>query len=666
MVLRALALVKKAFSLECELPLLEHGVKTCTEHNVLIKDIISNPPEELPSEVKFCWLSIKKLLPGSCKCMEAPLLGDLRRRLLKPTTSLPKGYLDFAFKTVKSMFSKGWDTATYERHVFSYNPKISSTIGSSVKEGGALSEWAGSQEKFVRICTGQESPDRNIRAECIVVQSSGKPRPLTKFSSSAHVLAPFHRAIYDKLSTQRWLLRGEITPEKLDRAGFSKGEYLVSGDYKSATDNLSIEVAEVIIDAINSGCVTVPVEIQQYAREILRPELFGVGIESFVPRRGQMMGSFLSFPLLCLQNYIAFHWACKDKLQKGHRTPLVINGDDTLFQSSREFADHWMQTVSALGLEVERTKTSILSEEGSLNSTLLRWTKGGKLRVVKTVRMSLLKTPDYPHNLGTSWKKFWRVDHSLKVRTRLAELYIAWQHDVIVRSQVSAYHLGFHGPLAERSLRRCRLWKREVSLESEGLGEVALPPAPTAHNIVWETDDCVAISKEVWESNDVLRDVQTAEATRWRWERARQFCTQDQKQMKKTFWSRVRTCVKASRLSERVKNPFREHNPGVFQSCSIRYHLTAPEKSDGVSATWASTLDLHFPSIGFDGREPSNQTHNGVCSRRFRTEPEISKLVPVFGHVISMLADVETELTMDFFWQQVRPLDDNDPPPYER
>jgi len=90
------------------------------------------------------------------------------------------------------------------------------------------------------------------------------------------------------------------------------------------------------------------------------------GIDSFVPRRGQMMGSYLSFPLLCLQNRIAFLYAGESVGIDASEFPCLINGDDILFRSGPHFSELWMNTVGSLSLEVERSKNRSIPCRGVL------------------------------------------------------------------------------------------------------------------------------------------------------------------------------------------------------------------------------------------------------------------------------------------------------------
>jgi hypothetical protein len=281
--------------------------------------------------------------------------------------------------------------------------------------------------------------------------------------------------MYDRISKKNWLLRGDVSSAGLKKAGFSveKG-VLVSGDYKSATDNLPVAVAEAILEELLAHSLTVPPNIREYAKEILRPVLsywVGEDREDFEVTVGQMMGSFLSFPLLCIQNFLSFAWARKTYgLRK--QCPLQINGDDILFQSTPAFAKHWMDVVSGLGLEVERSKTSVSSDYGSVNSTLLAW--NGRALVVKhTLRFGMLRPTDHPDSLGVGFRKF-LGDLTGDVRFRAGRQFVLW-HRTELRGRCMS-QLGFRGSLAYRLSVLLRL-----SVTS--LTDVPYPKPPTPHSI---------------------------------------------------------------------------------------------------------------------------------------------------------------------------------------
>lgn len=151
-----------------------------------------------------------------------------------------------------------------------------------------------------------------------------------------------------------------------------KNELFLSGDYESATDFLSTEVAELMLDTMaeTSG---LPVELWESARETLRPLIHlpddykdPQGRSAIVLRRGQMMGSLLSFPLLCLQNY------CATTYILGKDRPLLINGDDLLTCVTRNEYRRWLTELPNLGLKPSAGKTGLSRSFFTINSTYFK------------------------------------------------------------------------------------------------------------------------------------------------------------------------------------------------------------------------------------------------------------------------------------------------------
>jgi len=264
---------------------------TCSGFAKKVKLLLGNCPAEDQSQI-MAWQSIKKLLPDSCRCMEATMLSDLKKTLSRPPRSLPRGYLRFVQQEVRKLFPVGWDRGLYEDHVVVTSPPLSSTTEAPRSQGGSLGSGM-DHASFIQACLDDVEFDLDCRAKMIVVQSAGKPRALSKFSSDVLCLRPLHKAIYDKLSRQAWLNRGDVTTEGLEGFRYVEGEVLTSGDYKSATDNLSIEVAEMILATILTSTVSVPQSVMKGALDILRPNLYNLEHSlDFVPRVGQMMGSY--------------------------------------------------------------------------------------------------------------------------------------------------------------------------------------------------------------------------------------------------------------------------------------------------------------------------------------------------------------------------------------
>jgi len=291
----------------------------------------------------------------------------------------------------------------------------------------------------------------------------------------------------------------------LERAGFKRGGgVLVSGDYKSATDNLSLEVAELILNVILDQSVTVPFSVKEHARKILRPLLWNLewGIE-FECTRGQMMGSYLSFPLLCLQNFLSFDYS---RVKEGlGRMPLLINGDDILFQSPVSFPEKWMSVVDTLGLQVEVTKTSISEEFGTLNSTLFEW-KGDYLTVVPTLRFGMLRRADYVNSLGTTFHSFVRGQEP-DILWRAARTFFSWHLAEMKSVRLLPDELGFRGALAFRMSRVFGLL-----IDDPKIYEV--PRAPIPHNVVYSSDKVMMVPPSLLTSE--LEEVNNREMAAWK------------------------------------------------------------------------------------------------------------------------------------------------------
>uniref|UniRef100_A0AAU7YE01 RNA-dependent RNA polymerase n=1 Tax=Exserohilum turcicum ourmia-like virus 3 TaxID=3229042 RepID=A0AAU7YE01_9VIRU len=487
----------------------------CSALQKEVKELLASCPSDSEEE-RMAWQSIKKLLPDSCKCMENGFLDRLVEGVVAPPKKLPDGYLAFVKRETARLFSYGWDR-TYREHCYTTGPPLSSTLESGRSAGGGLNTSL-DQATFLESTLGMtaELPPHDIRAKPMLVQSAGKPRPLTKFSEQTLLLRPLHKSIYDHLSTKKWLARGTPDAEMLDRAGFRRGiGDLVSGDYKSATDNLPLEVAETILETILRRSSRVPEGIASYARRILRPIFLYKG-EEIVVSSGQQMGSLLSFPLLCLQNYLAFRWAVRNSTGlEALNIPVLINGDDILFQApAPSFVQRWREVVGLVGLEVELSKTSVAEDFGSLNSTLYRW-KSGLLREVPTLRFGMLRTMPFANSVAASFRAFTKPGLPAQVRFNAGIEFLKWHSSLILRTGLAPNELGFSGRLAWRCYLKSgllRTQKKRFLDDPFSRCQRSLPKEPCVHNIV--LDDAVEWVPSVTEEEERMT---RREIASWKW-----------------------------------------------------------------------------------------------------------------------------------------------------
>jgi len=515
--------------------------------------------------------SIKKLLPDSCRCMNNGFVEGLMEGVVRPPLTLPYGYLKFVRKTAARLFPVGWDV-TYREHCYTTSPPLSSTLENSRAKGGCMSTTLVQSEFLEQTLGTSRLKSSSVVTRPMVVQSAGKPRPLTKFSQDCLVLKPLHKSIYDRISRLGWVCRGDVTAEKLDRAGFlSDRGSLISGDYKSATDNLPLEVAEEILRIALSRASRVPEGISDYALKILRPLFLHDG-EEVEAVSGQQMGSLLSFPLLCVQNYIAFQWAVRQHF--GHadvpKIPVLINGDDILFQvvdPGRTFYSSWVRVVGAVGLEVEQTKTSVSDDYGSLNSTLLRW-KSGFLRVVPTLRFGMLRTQPYVNSLPRSLQQFAQPGLPPDVRFRAGVEFVKWHSKTIHRTNLSPHEIGFSGRFAWRVLHKggaLSMVKRR--LDENPADELCrkLPSLPNLHNVVMNSDDVEWVSSLTREE-ELLN---SRELAAWKWRKVGTVRFEE-KTLELRYWLGLsRPPVDASRLLRLAES--RREVPGWYKRAKDAY-----------------------------------------------------------------------------------------------
>jgi len=300
------------------------------------------------------------------------------------------------------------------------------------------------------------------------VDLKGKSRGVTVNSADVLFLEPVHKAIYDRISRCDWLLRGEAKPCRFSSFVSKPDEIFVSGDYSAATDNLSLEIAELLLVSIFSRCRSVPVKLQVECLRSLRANVWYDNCNRpFVQTRGQLMGSFLSFPLLCLQNYCAFKFVV-------HRpVPVKINGDDIVFRGTPEERDRWMEFCPSVGLFVCPGKTMIHRRYFSLNSTFFK-ARRSDVKLVPVVRLATLsEPPSSPCALAGGFYSF-RKGWTGEGRKVVDAVYLSRRSAAIKKSGRSLRRLGIKAD--PWSMQSSGLWRRELWFQD--VPEARLPPHP--------------------------------------------------------------------------------------------------------------------------------------------------------------------------------------------
>jgi hypothetical protein len=205
-------------------------------------------------------------------------------------------------------------------------------------------------------------------------------------------------------------LESSILDERLGRCG--DGEVYLSGDYKAATDLLDPYLSLTCCQALSEQG-----ELNEVMTEILKEGLVGADLQfSAGPRLvphyrddvfyrpswsyekvcagikqnwGQLMGSPLSFPILCIVNAAInryfFELVQRDQLQKKRLpapdrivkrrlvdVPMLINGDDLLMRLPDGYYDAWKSFVLVAGLTPSVGKNYVSKSFVIINSTLFQ------------------------------------------------------------------------------------------------------------------------------------------------------------------------------------------------------------------------------------------------------------------------------------------------------
>lgn len=222
-----------------------------------------------------------------------------------------------------------------------------------------------------------------------IVKAQALPEPLkvrmiTVGECDTKVLQPLQKSLWRYLSTQPqfcltngvkeledfeeetlpWIYRIEKVIQRIRDRSFQCDEPLwLSGDYTAATDNFPMWVTEALIEGILESIDHEPtkrwVRWEISSHEIRYPK--GVtGTQS----SGQLMGSLLSFPLLCFLNDFVMKESGFDPLS------YLVNGDDVVACEEISLIERWKSLAPRVGLSLSVGKNFIDPDFCTVNSQL--------------------------------------------------------------------------------------------------------------------------------------------------------------------------------------------------------------------------------------------------------------------------------------------------------
>lgn len=151
----------------------------------------------------------------------------------------------------------------------------------------------------------------------------------------------------------------------------------VSGDYTAATDHLNLNFTRACFEESLAHCPSLSLEEMTalraviYEQELQYPPKYG--LDHALQQDGQLMGSVLSFPILCIINLVCY-WRALE-LHTGrtfapHELPCLINGDDILFRADQAFYEVWQEVVKEVGFTLSVGKNYWHRKHFTVNSLL--------------------------------------------------------------------------------------------------------------------------------------------------------------------------------------------------------------------------------------------------------------------------------------------------------
>jgi hypothetical protein len=332
--------------------------------------------------------SLSRFFDGQCKPCDKTLQGCARKKWYSARSepvpapgraSWSDDPIGELVRVILRDLGPDWGRKLPRLRAFCRVPDSNGCLETSRRKGGTLGTNPSCHERVWNLRLG-------------VAKTKGKHRCVTLQSAYVKdVLDPVHECLYDSISVRRWCVRGEFskTHARILVDDLRPGEGYFSGDFSSATDNFHPELVFRLVSALAESPY-----LQESEREAMvesfRPENLMVqdGVcRSSEQRRaylGQMMGSKLSFPLLCLINRGLFLIACRlwgrALGQTDRRRKVLINGDDIAFCADDLFRVIWRGVVEHFGMVVNLEKSGFSSRFLELNSKTFDCKRGRFVR----------------------------------------------------------------------------------------------------------------------------------------------------------------------------------------------------------------------------------------------------------------------------------------------
>jgi len=271
------------------------------------------------------------------------------------------------------------------RPLRSYTQPVEEYIGLDNDVELVLEGFDGARDQFLHtyFSSVRAAMDEPPIAKAVPLAEALKVRVITKGPPlTMYVLQPVQQFMWKVLKKHpAFKLIGEPVSEGevfnqigtlLDREGF------LSGDYSDATNQLDPELSAAAWNTLCDVCA-IPRALKELGLRVLTNHWIvtgkdrDTGEDRVMPQQwGQLMGSIISFPILCIVNAavclmsMEYDQDCALDLDK---IPLMINGDDCLLRVGPEGYSAWNVFGTMAGLSPSVGKVYYSREFCNINST---------------------------------------------------------------------------------------------------------------------------------------------------------------------------------------------------------------------------------------------------------------------------------------------------------
>ncbi|ACI03053.1 putative RNA dependent RNA polymerase [Cassava virus C] len=390
-------------------------------------------------------VNIKRVAPPVPDSFVQESLNKNRERLSKPQSDCPDPILDMlerqVVRTVDEIVynakKEGWNRKI-ARSAF---PSQSASFARSIASGGQLGEIVPENwslrfptllamvercQEVVPIYGWHESPEtvltENLRGHidaCLEVRRSPVLEPFKVRTITMGPAEPYFKArriqgvLWDLLKHTRCTHLPNRPIHESDISFFCsrRGDavfpdeetFFVSGDYSAATDCLSPVLSTVAVDRLCDHLLSPENQVLDpvhpwralFHRVLVGHKIMegkrGEEVEIAAQTWGQLMGSPLSFPILCIVNLAITRASIEHTAKRQlylEECGILVNGDDILFKLPLRGLARWDFLVTRGGLHPSPGKNFVSKDYAVLNSTIYR--VGRTAELIPTIKGNLI------------------------------------------------------------------------------------------------------------------------------------------------------------------------------------------------------------------------------------------------------------------------------------